>query len=67
MHVDFLLLLLSSTTTTTTTTTTNEVIPLQDRTIQYNTITHITQNNIQHSRQLSIRKNYKKKIIGTKY
>ena len=40
---------------------------MQDRTIQhckiqYNTITHITQNNIQHSRQPSIRKITKKKI-----
>jgi len=28
----------------------------QDNTIQYNAITHVTQNNIEHSRQPSIRK-----------
>jgi hypothetical protein len=36
-------------------------------TIQYNTITHITQNNIQHSRQLPIRKITKKKTNNTYY
>ena len=33
---------------------------MQDRTVQYSTITHITQNDIQHSRQPSICKITKK-------